>query len=177
MEVCSKKMSSVEQFLCTICNNFVRSSFKAVFRHMSQHRCDPGLSIVCGIDSCTEVYTKYDSYRTHVYRKHREYVIGSSTSTLSETGSSSSNVHIGLHEGGHECESDDEVDDRIAGCDFESESIFPKRSSALFLLKTREERKVTQTALNGIVQDMRGFWREAMGSLQVINYSRFKMIF
>lgn len=41
----------------------------------------------------------------------------------------------------------------------------PKRSAALFLLKTREERKVTQTALN--VQDVNGLYQEAMDRLQV----------
>ena len=42
-----------------------------------------------------------------------------------------------------------------------------KRLAALFLLKTREERKVTQVALDGIVQDFRGIWRDAMERLQV----------
>ena len=43
-----------------------------------------------------------------------------------------------------------------------------KRLAAFFLLKTRKERKVTQTALNGIVQDLRGLWRDAMGNVKVI---------
>ncbi len=40
----------------------------------------------------------------------------------------------------------------------------PKRSAALFLLKTCEEYKVMQTALNGIVQDIVGLWQDAMES-------------
>jgi hypothetical protein len=43
----------------------------------------------------------------------------------------------------------------------------PQRLAALFLLKTREVRKIIQVALNGIVQDFRGIWRDAMERLQV----------
>ena len=46
----------------------------------------------------------------------------------------------------------------------------PQRLAALFLLKTCEERKITQVALNGTVQDFRGIWRDAMERLQVDNY-------
>ena len=45
-----------------------------------------------------------------------------------------------------------------------------KRLAAFFLLKTREEREVTQVALNGIVQDFRCIWRDAMERLQVRIY-------
>ena len=38
----------------------------------------------------------------------------------------------------------------------------------MFLQKTREERRITQVALDGIVQDFRGSWRDAMERLQVI---------
>ena len=47
------------------------------------------------------------------------------------------------------------------------EDYDPKRSVALFLLKTREERNVTQTALNGMVQDIQGLWKDAMETMKV----------
>ena len=37
------------------------------------------LSIACGIDSCSEVYKKYDSYRAHIYKKHRDCLVDSSS--------------------------------------------------------------------------------------------------
>ena len=39
---------------------------------MRTHRNDPNLSLICGINSCPEEYTVYESFRSHVYRKHRE---------------------------------------------------------------------------------------------------------
>ena len=43
-----------------------------------------------------------------------------------------------------------------------------KRSAALFLLKLREERKVTQTALNGMVLNMQEVWKDVVGQIKVI---------
>ena len=45
--------------------------------------------------------------------------------------------------------------------------IFSKKQAALFLLKTHEERKVTQTSLNGIVKDFHGLWQDSMENLKV----------
>ena len=129
---------------------------------MSKHRCEPGLCIVCGIDACKETYKNYDSYRTHVYRKHRDCLVTSNDeSELPQSGSSSTDVFLTENSTGPELEvmSVDPIDT--------STEIFSKRSSALFLLKTREERRVTQTSLIGIIQDFRGFWRDTLETLKV----------
>ena len=60
-------------FVCTICDQFAGRSFASVLRHIgSIHRFDPGLSIRCGIKACPETYTNFESFRSHVYRKHRD---------------------------------------------------------------------------------------------------------
>ena len=41
-----------------------------------------------------------------------------------------------------------------------------KRASALFLLKTLEERRITQAALGGIVSDCQALWDTALGHIQ-----------
>lgn len=145
-------------YVCTICNLFAGQSFSAVLRHMGVHRFDPGLSIRCGINSCTEQYTNFESFRSHIYRKHREVLVSApvTDSALAETV-----VSGRLEQGGSETDDDGlEVEQRTCNDD-------PKRSAALFLLKAREERRITQTALNGIVQDFQGLWRDAMERLQV----------
>ena len=43
-----------------------------VLRYMDPHRYDLGLLIHCGINSCPEQYRNYDSFRSLIYRKHRE---------------------------------------------------------------------------------------------------------
>ena len=128
---------------------------------MGAHRFDPVLSILCGINSCTEKYKNFESFRSHVYRKHREALVRSP-----QPGPSPAETDVG---GAGKLDQEDGEDD-IAGWEDEGQTPCrddPKRLPALFLLKTREERKVTQTALNGIVQDFGGIWRDAMERLQV----------
>lgn len=62
-------------YVCTICNLFAGKTFSAVLRHMGTHRFDCGLLIRCGINSCAEKYKNFESFRSHVYRKHREALI------------------------------------------------------------------------------------------------------
>ena len=58
---------------CSVCNYFGDQSFAAVLRHMGEiHRYDPNLRIRCGIDCCPQSYTNFNSFRSHVYRKHRD---------------------------------------------------------------------------------------------------------
>jgi len=165
-------MSSLQQqYMCTICHAFTRSSFKAVLRHMSDHRSEPHLSIVCGLENCSEVFGKYETYRKHVYRKHTQFVLSGSHSTdVSQgNGEDAMDVDMAMDEALVE-------EPVIPGSstsdhgDSGSVEVFPKRSCALFLMKTREVRCVTQTALNGIVQDVRGFWEDAVERMEVIQY-------
>ena len=166
------KMPCEERYVCTICNSFASTSFRAVFRHMSDHRCDPGLHIVCGINSCNEMYKNYDSYRTHVYRKHRETLLSIPRQELS-IGHGSNSAHSSpTQEEIEEIEEPSAVENPTSEDPFHTPTspiLISKRSAALFLLKTREERKVTQTALNGIVQDLSGILKDALEGLKV-NY-------
>ena len=149
-------------FVCNICNSFAGQSFSAVLRHMGNHRFDPGLSIPCGIDSCPEVYKNYESFRSHVYRKHREVLGPESTQAEDRiTGIRSQNGDTESADA-HDVATVEEGGTMRTGEDYD-----PKRSVALFLLKTREERNVTQTALNGMVQDIQGLWKDAMETMKV----------
>ncbi len=131
---------------------FAGQSFSTVLRHMGNHRYDPGLSIRCGINSCTEMYKNFESFRSHVNRKHREALhVAHTPHTMSDDDDAQDNS-----------QEDSASDEQLASIgdgeneDDQENSKEQKRLAALFLLKTREERKVTQTALNSIVQDFRG---------------------
>ena len=152
-------------YVCTICNLFAGKSFSTVLRHMGTHRYDPGLHIRCGINSCTEHYKNFESFRSHVYRKHREALVNVSRQAplndRLDQEESGRNGDLEIDGWGNDM-NDMEHEETVAKCDYD-----PKRLAALFLLKTREERKITQTAINGIVQDFRGVWRDAVERLQV----------
>lgn len=148
-------------YVCTVCNKFAGQSFSTVLRHMGTHRYDPGLSIKCGINSCTETYKNFESFRSHIYRKHREAVVNITTNCITNT---SQNQEDGqTEEGRRQTDNGSEGDEQETSMGKNDQ----QRLAALFLLKTREERKLTQVALNGIVQDFHGVWRDAMERLWV----------
>ena len=144
-------------YVCTICNLFAGKSFSTVLRHMGTHRFDPGLHILCGINSCTEHYKNFESFRSHIYRKHRDALLTNEPhrdrTPLNPIGGEIPEPHQ-EDDGSNRTDASSRDDDDTA-----------KKMAAMFLLKTREERKVTQVALDGIIQDFRGIWRSA---LQVI---------
>lgn len=154
-----------KMYVCTICNSFVGQTFSATLRHMGSHHFDPGLLIQCGINSCTEQYKNFGSFRSHVYRKHREVLVsvdgGDSTfAPIENLGMSGVEYQMNSEADG----TDSDGDELQTSIQFNDD---PERLAALFLLKTREEHKVTQTALNGVVRDFQGIWKDVMERLQV----------
>ena len=75
-------------YCCNICTLFASPSFSAVLRHIGNtHAGDPNLSIVCAVPGCPREspYSKYESFRSHIYRKLRE-VLDSGLSRLNVEG-------------------------------------------------------------------------------------------
>lgn len=145
-------------YVCTICDRFAGKSFVSVLRHIgSTHRYDPGLSIRCGIQSCPETYTNFESFRSHVYRKHRDVLHLNSSSTQPESGSQDPSTicdnpldHDSLHSNIHDLQTS------------ATNGINLQLGAAKFLLQIKEECKLTQASVNKIVSSVRGLWSEAM---------------
>ena len=91
-----------------------------------------------------------------MYRKHRDVLDGGlPRSTIDGAGS-------------EKCEDDSEFD-TSEDDPFEKEVNF-QSSAARFLLKTREERKITQAAVDGIVHDVTDLWQMGMKQVRIVFY-------
>ena len=133
-------------FTCPICNLFGGNSFASVLRHIGEvHRFDPGLTIRCGIERCPQTYSNYESFRSHVYRKHR-HVLHSTVSTTDASRSESS------------------ID--ISNADTNNSIDNIKDAGAKFVLKVREEYRIPQSTLNKIINDVKGLWVTALDSIK-----------
>ena len=131
-------------YVCTICNLFGGNNFAAVLRHIGElHRYDPGLVIRCGIDCCPQTYNNFESYRSHVYRKHR-YALHSNSSGAD---SSRDDTVVPMPD------SYDLPD--IPMCVGNNTS---KDLGAKLLLKIKEEYRIPQSTLNKIIGDVKGMW-------------------
>ena len=155
-------MPKAEMYSCCICRSFASLSFSAVIRHIGNtHAADSHLSIICPVPGCSREnpYTKYESFRSHVYRKHREILDGGLPRlTVDET----------ARAGSRRENAEDNLED---GCDpesFEPQSseVNLQSSAARFLLKTRE---ITQAAVDGIVHDVTDLWHMGMKQVCMCN--------
>ena len=151
-----------KMYVCTICDQFRGRSFAAVLRHIgASHRYDPGLSIRCGIRSCPETCTKFESFRSHVYRKHRDVLhLDSRDNGPSEGGVQEFSAFP-----------EDPVDNDICSqpntAEFQPSGVpILQSSAAKFLIKMKEECKLTQVLIDKIVTSVRGLWDQAMQGLQ-----------
>ena len=157
--------SSNTRYVCTVCKSFSRWSYKPVLFHMRSHRLDPNLSLKCGINSCTEKYTVYESFRSHVYRKHRDVLYPNTTDSDDNLEEIEDN---GDDNNALEVTSDDEDENIESGSSQTTTSTSSaKRAASLFILKIREENRVTQTALNNIVHGVKELWRCAIQNVKV----------
>ena len=113
-----------------------------IVRHMSAvHAHDPGFNITCGIQGCTRTYTNFYSFKKHLYWKHRDSLTMSTVEredisiTDFEDYAGGSNEELCIQPASSKTHTDHE------------------QQIALFLLKSKEIRKVSQVSLDGLIDD------------------------
>ncbi|XP_064455252.1 uncharacterized protein LOC135366472 [Ornithodoros turicata] len=126
------------------------------------HAHEPGFNITCGLNGCSKTFKKYDSYRKHVQRKHRDVVPPARIIPPSRTEDNSA----GPNENGTEPTSSDtdagsstpnstrqETDDPTT---YMSEMLNNmKRHLVLFSLKVTENHLLPQSVCDDIFKDVR----------------------
>ena len=145
--------------VCWICYSAAAPTLKGVVRHMAvAHAHDPGFHVSCGIGGCSRTYSNFYSFKKHLYRKHREHLDIATVSSATVTSLSDSL----LHDTEYEPEAGNLYD-----TDLVSTSITRhKKQMALFILKLKEVRKVSQTAIDGLVCDFTLIIQQIISQLQ-----------
>ena len=65
-------------FKCSICSFFASTTYKGVLRHLGTVNAhNAGFHVVCASPDCLQPYKNFHSYKTHLYRKHREMLVDS----------------------------------------------------------------------------------------------------
>ena len=101
-----------------------------------------GATVTCGIDGCIRTYTSYRRYRDHIVNKHSELLSDERVNT-EDTHESSS----------HSIEEMDSApfDEPVTEASTERPKLYNK---ALFLLKLKEEQRLSQLVVNGLIGDI-----------------------
>jgi hypothetical protein len=139
-------MSLTAAYHCPICPSFASDSFLPVLRHIGAvHSFDPRFSITCGIDGCQATYKNFASYKTHIYRKHRD------TEAVCLVTQRPRDVNELPVETDHEIE-EGTVCDHVDIDQVQRETIeSPSASAAKFLLSMKEGLCLTQQACDHLV--------------------------
>lgn len=125
---------------CTYCNGFLGHSFKKLLRHIKFiHSHEPNFSITCS--DCGRSFRKFALYKTHIRREQAK-----------------------KEQDGRDAQEEDfdaEIEDQDNGSDGERYSDEEREADnhiaditrfiALFILKTKEENRLNQQAINSIL--------------------------
>lgn len=144
-------MEPLKKHTCCLCYSFAAMNYEAVLRHIGVvHSWEPNFNIPCGINGCPKVYTSYRAYRKHVIQKHQELIVDES----SEYNDIDSAPVV------EECSNSDHADIDESG------SPDALHNKASFLLKLKEERRISQRAINGIIDDVDTLFEEELAALK-----------
>ena len=125
-------------------------------------------AVRCGIDGCPSTRKSYESLRQHIYSKHKD-VLKSSDPLVQRPCEAQSNSPTPSEELNELSMDNDCLD---SNCCQSSAGELPTveyhscLAAAQFILKTRDGRKITQTTLDGILSDTRGFIEQTVAVLE-----------
>ena len=138
-------MSVATKFDCQICRKVSRKYYLGILQHIrAVHSFEPNFHILCGLDNgCPATYNVYESFRSHVYKKHREQLLSSGTNDNS--GSS-------YQEGVAVDTAPDNGHDEIEEIDIDGENptvqVDNTKMAAMFILRTTEIQRTSQVSNN-----------------------------
>ena len=138
---------STEKSICPLCRSFASNTFGGVLRHIGEvHSFTPGFRVECGLGpdrNCPATYTNYHSFRSHIYKKHREELYAcppQSSGSASNSREPPANFGFGADEDEENAGTQPLNLDEIPP-DYDEQLT---RAAALFILKTMEIHKTSQ---------------------------------
>ena len=148
---------------CHLCKGeFFAPSFKLLLFHIGRvHASSPDFYLPCGIDNCQVTFTNFHAFKRHLRKKHSSHLSDIEAEhdldcDITDRDSVASSTTL---------EPSGDVSDYFMGDDETSEessstlatqyiSVDRERAIALWILKLKEGRKLTQSATEEILQDV-----------------------
>ena len=130
-------------FPCVYCSSFAGSSFKKLLSHIKfVHSFEPNFMITCG--DCGQSFRNFNSFKSHIQRRHNKNNYddpGNDGDTEIEDDALAVNS------------SDEEGEASNDNTEDETKSFVEEmtKSLALFVLKTKEENQLTQSAIDAVL--------------------------
>lgn len=143
----TKSKMETSFFVCQLCS--ARSTSLSLWMsHLRLvHQCESNISLPCPVDECSAVYSKVNSLCSHIYRKHKDAAalsscLGSSNMSAASPHEESNFIFdLSLPETVNH-----DVDQLLC-----RDADVQKKKSSLFLMQLKEERMLSQVAINDVV--------------------------
>ena len=148
---------------CPLCSHtaHLQLDLTAFLKHIKLfHAHQAGFKLTCGIDGCLRTFTNFRTFQNHVSDMHRTLSTSTTAEVMcssdiddtesedtslcnDETTSEENTIENGFHD------NDLTGDNSVAiQCSFE----MLQRSSALFILGAKEQHKLTQSTVQGVIE-------------------------
>ncbi len=152
-------------YICNLCN--ARSTTLSLYMsHLRQVHQTEDVAFFCPVDECNASYPKVNSLCSHIYRKHKNVTLNPVTTTLCVNPSSP-------HENTQDLGSGSILDFSIPSSIthdvnqlLNRDSYEQKKQSSMFLLQLKEERLITQAAINDVVSGCRGVFKHTVNHIK-----------
>ena len=161
----------MEEITCQLCSaaSHLKFNAKGYVQHIQLfHAHKANFRITCGINGCHKSYTNFRTFSNHVYDKHHQspkavccFQSERSRPNLNDSDGDSDDDDTGVTEGFDECvySVQDTECDRELCCS-------QQKCSATFLLGLKEKFKLTQVALQGVIQGVTTLCHQNMVGLK-----------
>lgn len=160
-------MTSNPRLVCPLCprerTSALQLNLRDYLKHVQLfHSHQPGFRITCGIGGCARTFQNFLTFRCHISAHHRDDADPTNQIDDSPDGGDPEDP-----EGGDPEDPDDEIsEENSEQADLNNPIPLLQTSSALFLMKIKEEHKLTQTALQGVVEGVTGITQARLSILQ-----------
>ena len=153
---------------CHLCSgDFFAPSFELLLFHISRvHSNSPDFNLPCGIDNCQVTFTNFHAFKRHIRKKHRSHLNDTETDGDGDAGSLGDQQYADAH-----CNAGDEASLECSSttnseADHLTTDLDRERAIALWILKLKEGRKLTQSVTEEILQDVTEFCCEMISDLK-----------
>ena len=167
-------MSSCQE--CSLCG-YLTPDLRSHIGHLRLvHKDDPSFSVACGIRGCSERFTKFSAFNTHIYRKHRgdlglKGVIAPNANDSQPEGICSESItdHYGPEEESPRC-------DDSGILTFDDHQTIPTHNytdnHAKMLLELSEGRKLSEVAIQDVITGCRSVCTQLQSQMKDVIYEK-----
>lgn len=138
-------------------------SLSLIMRHIRQVHPHFEGTVRCEVEDCPSTARSYESLRQHMYRKHRNILHDRPFRPRPQRNASPEEIPSGGSSDENLCGT---LSVESSTTTHPAEQSDPSLVAAQFILKTRDGRKLTQTATDGILQDTRAILECTIDTLE-----------